>query len=170
MEQRVERDLIRPCRFMLQSQSCVAVGLLVPALICAGISAASTLLHGNRAGRNQDHRFFVEFVRRYMHADLRQPLHYPTDPRVTDYADWLYRNVRCGLSHAFALEWGHIEGPSVLATYTGQSAAGQPQVNQNELVEDFARGWGQYLGAVSADPASVKGGNFEKRFDQVFHD
>jgi hypothetical protein len=105
-----------------------------------------------------------------MHADLRRTLHHPADARITDHADWLYSYIRCGLSHAFVLEWGHIEGPPALTGYIGQSHTGQPQINQNELVEDFARGWDRYLQEVAHDPVCAVGQNFERRFDQVFHD
>jgi hypothetical protein len=88
---------------------------------------------------------------------------------VTDYADWLYRYVRCGLAHAFALEWGHIEN-SRLGAYLGLSASGQPQINQDELVEDFATGWSRYLDDVAVAPAGALAAKFANRFDAVFHD
>jgi hypothetical protein len=109
MRARVERDLIRPCRLAIRVQSRVAVGLLVPGLVCAGISAAGTFLNGARAGPRQDRTVFLRFVRQYMHADFQRPLANPNDKSVSIYADWLYGYIRCGLSHAFALEWGHIE-------------------------------------------------------------
>jgi hypothetical protein len=164
---RVDRDLIQPCRLALRFQDCVAVGLLVPGLICAGISAAATFLNGGPAGPRQDQTIFVRFVAQYMHADLQQPLLHPTDPRVTNYADWLYRYVRCGLSHSFALEWGHIEGP-LMGAYLGRSPVGQPQINQNELLEDFVRGWNRYLTEVAGGQTPPLTQNFETRFAQIF--
>jgi hypothetical protein len=165
MRERVDRDLLRPCRLALQYQDRVAVGLVVPGLVCAGISAAATFLNGGRAGKAS----FVDFVRRYMHLDLRRTLVNPTDPRVSDYADWLYLYVRCGLAHAFVLEWGHIDN-SRLGAYLGLSAAGQPQINQDELVEDFARAWNRYLDEVVAAPTDSLARKFASRFDAVFHD
>lgn len=169
MRARVHRDLIRPCRLALRYQDRVAVGLLVPGLVCAGISAAATFLNGARARRARDQAIFVDFVRDYMHPDLQQPLTHPTDQNVSTYADWLYRYVRCGLAHGFALEWGHIENFR-LGAYINRSAAGQPQINQDELVEDFARGWSRYLDAVNIAPTGPLARNFEIRFDAVFHD
>jgi hypothetical protein len=169
MRERVDRDLIRPCRLALQLQDCVAVGLLVPGLICAGVSAAATFLNGADAGPGQDRAVFVSFVRSYMHHDLQNALAHPTDRRVTDYADWLYLYVRCGLAHAFALVWGHIEN-SRLGTYVSLSASGQPQINQDELVADFASGWDRYLDAVAAAPTDPLALKFARRFDPVFHD
>jgi hypothetical protein len=104
-----------------------------------------------------------------MHLDLQGTLVNPTDPRVSDYADWLYRYVRCGLAHAFVLEWGHIED-SRLGAYVKLSASGQPQINQDELVQDFARAWGRYLDLVAASPADPVARKFACRFDAVFHD
>jgi hypothetical protein len=166
MRARVDRDLVRPCRLGLRYQDRVAVGRLVPGLICAGISAAGTFLDGTRGN---DRVLFVNFVRGYMHHDLQTPLVCPADPRVTDYADWLYKYVRCGLAHGFALEWGHIENSLVIA-YVGISTSGQPQINQDELVEDFAREWNRYLDAVRAAPADPLALKFGRRFDEIFHD
>src|ERR1700680_3259578 len=168
MRGRVDRDLVLPCRFLLQNQDCIAVGLLVPGLVCAGISAAATFPPGSQAARVQDRNIFVQFVRRYMHADLQHPLVDPRKPnRPRTYVDWLYEDIRCGLSHGFALEWGHIEN---LGPYVGLAASGQPQINQNELLEDFVRGWHSYLGEVSLNPAANLAQDFEKRFHEVFHD
>jgi hypothetical protein len=170
MRARVDRDLIRPCRTAIDCQHRVAVGLLVPGLVCAGISAAATFLNGERAVPRTDQAVFVRFIRDYMHADLRRGLRHPTDQRVADYADWLYCYVRCGLTHAFALEWGHIEGAG-LGAYIGLSQRAEPQVNQNDLVDDFARAWNAFLDAVAAAPRhDALAQNFARRFDQVFHD
>jgi hypothetical protein len=170
MHARVERDLIQPCRLAVKVSDRVAVGLLVPGLICSGISAASTFLHGRRAQRpGEDARFFKTFVRDYMHQELVQQLACP-DRRVKNYIDWLYHNVRCGLSHSFALEWGHIEGPNLGAYVALSAATQQPSINQNEFVEDFARGWTRYLGQVAAAPNDQTAVKFQQRFDAVFHD
>ena len=104
-----------------------------------------------------------------MHHDLQTPLAYAADPRVTDYADWFYLYVRCGLAHSFALEWGHIEN-SRLGTYRSLSASGQPQINQDELLADFARGWSRYLDAVAGAPVDPLALNFARRFAAIFHD
>src|ERR1700680_1769539 len=164
MRERVDRDLIRPCRLALRYQDRVAVGLLVPGLVCAGVSAAATFLNGARALRGHDQAVFVDFVRNYMHSDLQRPLDNPTDPKVSNYADWLYRYVRCGLAHSFVLEWGHIEN-SHLGAYVTLSASGQPQINQDELVQDFAKGWERYLDIVAAAPTDPLARKFEHRFD-----
>jgi len=168
MRARVERDLVGPCRIALRYQHRVAVGLLVPGLVCAGVSAAGTFLNGARL-RGRDQALFVNFVRVYMHPDLQRPLTNPADLQTANYADWLYRSVRCGLAHAFALEWGHIEN-SRLGSYVNISADGQPQINQNALVEDFAAAWNRYLGDVVGDPASLLAQRFAMRFDAIFHD
>jgi len=120
-------------------------------------------------GPATDRELFVNFVRNYMHSDLHTPLACPSDARVTDYADWLYLYVRCGLAHAFALEWGHIESFR-LGSYIRLSATGQPQINQDELVDDFARGWNRFLIAVAGAPADQISLQFAHRFDEVFHD
>jgi hypothetical protein len=169
MRERVDRDLIRPCQLAIRCQGRVSVALLVPGLICGGISAAATFLNGARTKPGQDQVVFVDFVRRYMHPDLQVPLVSPTDQRVKDYADWLYLYVRCGLAHGFALEWGHIENSRVLP-YLGLSATGQPQINQDELVMDFARGWNRYLDATTIDPVGPLARKFTTRFDAVFND
>lgn len=54
IRERVCRDLISPCRFLLQSRDCIAVGLVVPGLVCAGFSAAATFLNrGPSTGQDQ---------------------------------------------------------------------------------------------------------------------
>src|SRR6266550_1705621 len=78
MHARVERDLIQPCRLAVKDSDRVAVGLLVPGLICSGISAASTFLQGRRARNREDGIFFKAFVRAYMNPDLQKPLTHPT--------------------------------------------------------------------------------------------
>jgi hypothetical protein len=169
MSARVERDLIQPCRFALKFQDLVAVGLLVPGLVCSGISAAATFLHGQQAGSGQDAIFFKAFVHEYM-PRLQRAITHPTDTRVNNYGDWLYHYVRCGLSHSFALEWGHIEGPN-LGTYVALSATtGEPQINQNEFVNDFVLGWNKYLVEVSSILKPQLTRDFEARFGQIFHD
>jgi hypothetical protein len=98
---------------------------------------------------------------------------HPPVAGIRTFADWLYACVRCELSHSFALEWGHIEGPDRMAgIYVDISQrTGQPRINQNEFLEDFARGWNRYLGdvegAAHTDPLRL---NFMRRFDMVFHD
>jgi hypothetical protein len=169
MRGRVDRDLLRPCRLALRVQRRVAVGLLVPSLICAGISAAGTFLNGARARSGEDRPVFLEFVRRYMHADFQGALTNPSNRTISTYADWLYAYIRCGLSHAFALEWGHIEN-SGLGAYLRLSTVGQPQINQDALVEDFARGWERYLDDVAADPTAKIARDFSERFGEIFHD
>jgi hypothetical protein len=169
IRERVDRDLIRPCQLALRHQHRVAVGLLVPGLVCAGISAAATFLNGERTRAGQHQAVFVAFIRKYMDRDLQGRLVKPGEQRVTDYADWLYLDVRCGLAHAFALEWGHIED-SRLGTYVRLADDGQPQINQDRLLADFARGWQQYLDTVSAAPGIELSDKFVIRFDQVFHD
>jgi hypothetical protein len=170
MRKRVNRDLVGPCRLALRHQRRLAVGLVVPAAVCAGISAASTFLNGDRAERRQDQTVFVNFVRQYMAPDFQRPQKHPNDPRISNFADWLYCNVRCGLSHGFDLEWGHIESRHSLQTYLGISTMRQPQINQDQLLKDFARGWNRYLDEVAASPASQLAQKFERRFNAVFHD
>lgn len=117
----------------------------------------------------------MSFVHSYLHSDLSKKLSLPaglrhSGRRIDDYADWLYVCVRCGLSHAFALELGHIEQPPELQTYVGLTSAGQPQINQQELVENSASGWAKYLDDVAALRNAAISKRFEARFDEVFHD
>jgi hypothetical protein len=173
MSARVERDLVQACRFALKFQDSVAVGLLVPGLVCSGISAAATFLHGREAGRGEDGRFFKTFVREYMRQDLQQVVPHPTDPNVTDYTydDWLYHYVRCGLSHSFALVWGHIEGRNSMAGYVDLSpTTGQPRINQDGFLDDFVQGWNTYLLDVASNANAKLTHDFETRFGQIFHD
>lgn len=160
MSARVERDLLQPCRLALRFQESVAVGLLVPGLVCSGISAAASFLYGRQAGGGEDGTFFKAFVRRFMRHDLQAVLAHPADRRVNDYADWLYHYVRCGLSHSFALIWGHIEGRNSMTAYVDlDPATHQPRINQDRLLDDFAQGWNNYLLEVDGTVFRSRGGD-----------
>jgi len=172
MRARVERDLIKPCRIALRFADCmhVHVGLLVPTLVCSGISAASTFQNGQEAPKGRDRAYFVGFVHRYMGAIFQDMANDPNHPKNDTYADWLYRHVRCGLSHGFRLSWGRIEGRNLGAQILPHPASGEPQIDQHWLLEDFANGWMAYLTATSAGAGTDIADKFEARFDQLFHD
>jgi len=169
MRERVARDLIKPCRVALRFAGCLHVGLLVPTLICSGISAAGTFQNGQEAPPRQDRTYFVGFVHSYMDVIFRKPAGDPGQPNDT-YADWLYRHVRCALSHGFKLGWGRIEGRQLGAHILPHPVSGEPQIDQHWLLDDFANGWTAYLTAVSAGTGKDIANKFEARFDQLFHD
>lgn len=170
MRARVERDLIKPCRIALRFAECIHVGLLVPTLICSGISAAGTFQNGQKAPPGQDRNYFVGFVHGYMSAIFQDRAGDPSCPTDT-YADWLYRHVRCALSHGFKLGWGRIEGRQLGGHIVPHPVAGEPQIDQHWLLDDFASGWRAYLSAVSAGGAGTDiAHKFEARFDELFHD
>lgn len=139
------------------------LGLILATAVCAGISAAGTYLKGQRAPRGQDEQYFTDFVRAYM-----DPLLQKQNSMSVTWAQWLYKEVRCGLAHAFVIENGGIEYE--VQTYVADKPYG-PEINPSNLLEDFVRGWENYLGDVSKVGRGVGlGAFFEKRFDEVFHD
>ena len=89
MRARVARDLIKPCRIALCFSEHIHVGLLVPTLICSGISAASTFQNGREAPWGQDQSYFVGFVHSYMDSIFKQNAADPKKPKDDTYADWL---------------------------------------------------------------------------------
>src|SRR5690242_20737142 len=93
LKERVNLIIIQPCERANKSALKTNLGLIVVTGICAGISAASTFLHGRPANkRGEDHKFFTEFVRTYMDPILQQQqslMHRRT------WTEWLYRHVRC---------------------------------------------------------------------------
>jgi hypothetical protein len=131
--------------------------------------AASTFENGRRAPQGQDRNYFVGFVQHYMDAIFTQQAGDPNQPNDT-YADWLYRHVRCDLSHGFVLEWGRIEGRQLSARILPHPKSKEPQIDQHWLLENFASGWNTYLTGVSAGTGRDIAVNFEARFDQLFHD
>jgi len=162
---RVELILLSPCRSAMSAAAVEngGMGLVLTTAICAMISAAGTFLKGKRAPPRQDESFFLDFVHQYMHVDLQQevPNHNMT------WVGWLYRDVRCGLAHAFAIETGGIE---ISQKYLEVKPYG-PEICPKQLLEDFASGWTRYLSRVLSDgPGNGLGELFERRFDQIFHD
>ena len=170
MRARVARDLIKPCRIALCFSERIHVGLLVPTLICSGISAASTFQNGREAPWGQDQSYFVGFVHSYMDSIFKKNAADPKKPKDDTYADWLYRHVRCALSHGFKLGWGRIEGKKLGAYILAHSPSGEPQIDQHRLLADFANGWMAYLAAARAGAGTTIAVNFGNRFDQLFHD
>jgi hypothetical protein len=162
MEARVNRDLIKPCRLALSLSDKMHVGLLIPTLVCSGISAASTFLNGRRAGRGEDKTFFLQFVASYLDDIFRNP----TD----EFAQWLYSDVRCGLSHSFSLERGSIEGRDIGGYIELHTTTREPQIDQHRFLDDFASGWRTYLDQTRANPGSDLCSKFEARFSELFHD
>jgi hypothetical protein len=163
LDARVARILINPCREAMNSESKGDLGLILATAVCAGISAASTFLHGQRAPRGKDKQYFLKFVRRYMNPVLQN-----IGPSRKTWATWLYEHVRCGLAHSFAVETGGIEYE--VSSYVDLKPYG-PEVDPSQLLEDFARGWQAYLRDVRhGGVSSALGASFDCRFSQVFHD
>lgn len=169
MQKRVSRDLIKPCRVALCASKLMHVGLLVPTLVCSGISAGSTFQKGQEAPPRQDRNCFVEFVHTYMDPIFKNVAEDPSQPRDT-YADWLYRHVRCDLSHGFHLKWGRIEGRALGAHICVDSVSKEPQIDQHWLLDNFTAGWTDYLIAVKTGMGKDIAVKFETRFDQLFPD
>ncbi len=166
---RVQFILTEPCRAIVAKAALKDgtplgnLGLILATAICAGISAAGTYLKGQRAPSRQDQQYFTDFVCAYMDPVLQNP----NSTRMT-WAQWLYKEVRCGLAHAFVIENGGIEYE--VQNYVADKPFG-PEINPSNLLEDFAKGWDKYLGDVSNAGRGVGlGAPFERRFDKVFHD
>jgi hypothetical protein len=163
LRNRVDFILLHPCKLaMVDAMN--GQGLILTTAICAGISAASTFLKGMRAPSGSDKEFFMAFVKKYMDKRLQQQI---SILRIT-WADWLYKDLRCGLSHDFTIHRGGIEeNPQ----YIVEHKAYGPEICPSQLLADFARGWSKYLDDVKHDgPTKNLGLLFQKRFDNVFHD
>jgi hypothetical protein len=169
MKARVARDLIKPCCIALRFADCIHVGLLVPTLVCSGVSAASTFQNGREAPTGHDRNYFVGFVHDYMDAIFQHNARDPSRPTDT-YGDWLYRHVRCALSHGSKLGWGRIQGRKLSAHILPHPVSGEPQIDQHWLLDDFANGWIAYLTAVNAGAGTDIAVKFETRFDKLFQD
>ena len=157
LRQRVDLILIRPCQNAMEDAQNNNMGLIVATAICAGISAASTFLHGKRASeKGDDRRFFNDFVKGYM------------SPVIANESEWLYRKIRCGLSHNFTILEGGIEVS--LGSYVDKGRAEQ-EMDPQIFLDDFAQGWSQFLDEVRREGEnSHPGKNFVKRFDEIFRD
>lgn len=163
LRSRVDLILIEPLRKIVPSLLENTLGLVLTTAICAGISAAGTYLKGRRALRGKDKKYFVDFVKKYMDSRLQQEA---IDQK--SWADWLYDDVRCGLAHNFTIMNGGIEVQ--VRQYVELKQSG-PEINPEMFLEDFAKGWSNYLeGVAKAGPSKELGHLFEQRFDQVFHD
>ncbi len=161
MRERVKMVLLDPCRKALDVADEIHVGLIVPTIICGGISAASTFLNGQSAPGGQDGAYFKSFVLRYMNGSLQN------DPGIGGtWADWMYSKLRCGLAHAFTIESGGVEtqGPYLVP------GSPDPKMNLRLLLDDFENGWNRMLDDVVTTPADQLAKNFVTRFDRVFQD
>jgi hypothetical protein len=168
LEARVDGILISPCRAELRRalQERTATGLILVTAVCAGISAAGTFLKGSRASRpGEDKSFFVDFITAYMAPVLTSQ----APPRFPSWADWLYKDVRCGLAHNFAILTGgmKLEDIGGLVRVAGHG----PEIHTPTLLEDFASGWARYLADVRASGENGDlGQKFKRRFDRIFRD
>lgn len=169
LRQRVRFILLRPCKAIVEKAAekdghpLGDLGLVLATATCAGISAAGTYLSGQRAPRGQDEAYFTNFIGTYMNPVLQG-----SNSLGLTWAQWIYREVRCGLAHAYVIENGGIEYE--VQTYVEDKSYG-PEINPGDLLSDFARGWEKYLGDVeAAGKGAGLGSLFERRFDQVFHD
>ncbi len=163
LDERVQMILIIPCQRAMQTELQTDIGLILTTAICAGISAAGTFLTGRQAQKKgEDRKFFTAFVGTYM--ELRKV----TPSPKKGWADWLYRDLRCGLAHNFAVLSGGIEYEA--KGYVETKPYGL-ELNPTEFLEDFARAWSKYLGDVRKfGKDKGLGQKFEHRFDQIFHD
>jgi len=163
LDARVDRILIRPCASAMKTALQTDLGLILVTAICAGISAASTYLKGQKAPHGKDEEFFLGFVRAYMDPVLQEPA-----VGSLTWAEWLYKHVRCGLAHNFTIETGGVEYEA--SSYVELKSYG-PEVRPQDLLADFSRGWSRFLDdVIRAGPGQSLGALFVKRFDEVFKD
>jgi hypothetical protein len=165
LENRVKLILIDPCRTAMKAAAVqdAGLGFILTTGICAMVSAAGTFLMGGRAPKGKDKKSFVDFVHAYMDPDLQDVI----SSYGMTWADWLYDDVRCGLAHGFVI---HVGGIEINAKYLEIKPCG-PEICCQQLLEDFAQGWGRYLVDVRRDGKGIGLGTlFERRFDEIFHD
>ena len=89
MRLRVARFLIEPCRDLLKISDDVQVGLIVPTVLCAGISAASTFQQGQQAPPGQDQNNYLTFISSHMDAALQAD-----QGNGRTWAQWMYSQLR----------------------------------------------------------------------------
>lgn len=166
LERRVDGILISPCRVAMVDAIATDIGLILVTAICAGISAAATFLKGTRARRGgEDEQFFADFINQYMHPVLMSPG--PTGR--SNWAQWLYKDVRSGLAHSFTIESGGMKLQDI-GGYVKNDPR-RPEIHTPTLLGDFERGWLRYLADVrSGGETSDLGQQFRRRFDEVFRD
>jgi hypothetical protein len=166
LEKRVEGILIDPCRreFARAIPERTATGLVLVTAVCAGISAASTFLNGRQAPPGQDGHYFKGFITAYMNPTLDSAG--PTG--FTSWADWLYKDVRCGLAHNFTILTGGMQLENA-CSYVRMASHG-PEIHAPTFLDDFASGWATYLAAVRSSANGDLGRRFQDRFDQIFRD
>jgi hypothetical protein len=167
LEKRVDGILISPCRreFIRAIPERSATGMILVTAVCAGISAAGTFLKGRQAQqRGEDGRFFKHFIATYMNPILG----YRGPASFSSWADWLYKDVRCGLAHNFTILTGGMKLEDI-GGYVRIANHG-PEIHAPTFLEDFATGWATYLAAVrSSGPNGDLGRKFARRFHEIFH-
>lgn len=162
LDEHVKLILINPLDKIMPDLLSNTLGLIATTAICAGISAASTHLRGERT-TGQDKQTFIEFVTKYMDPRLQQQA-----VSGMTWAEWLYSDMRCGLAHCFTIDSGGIEVQ--VNKYLKIKSSG-PEINPHDFLKDFSQGWNKYLAVVRKDgQGNGLGVLFEKRFAEVFHD
>ena len=165
LERRVDGILISPCRVAMLDAIATDIGLILVTAICAGISAAATFLKGRRAS-GEDKQFFIDFVSQYMNPLLTKP---PGPTGYSNWAQWLYKDVRSGLAHSFTIESGGMKLQDI-GGYV-KNDPHRPEIHTPTLLVDFERGWLRYLNDVRSGGESRDLGQlFRKRFDEIFQD
>jgi hypothetical protein len=166
LKARVDLIVLNPCKLANRTALQSNLGLILVTGICAAISAAGTFLKGQRAPRGSDEKYFSDFVTNYMAPILQRRQRVGVSQT---WVKWLYRDLRCGLSHNFTVETGGIEYQ--VPKYIVVRRRHGPEINPRHLLRDFEQGFCKYLKDVASDgPGKGLGRLFENRFDQIFHD
>ena len=161
LEKRVDFALIKPCQKAMREAQDNDLGLVLMTGICAGISAASTFLHGrqpNKQGENK--KFFVNFLTHYMDPDLCGQC-----GTGTTWHNWLYSHLRCSLSHAFVIDRGGFDFD--LPAYVN-SHCEEPKIDARRFLDDFKAGWKKYLNEIRGPNATDLRDKFTRRWDELF--
>jgi len=165
IRERVRLVLLNPCRAALEEAETNYLGLVIATALCAGIAAAGSFMHGNlkkwRRKKVTDSVRFKRFVVAYMVGPRGQM------SKVL-WADWLYKEVRCGLAHGFTIEEGGID--IALNEYVLRRP-NETQMNPLYLLDDLESAWLGLLDDVrTRGSGSALGRRFLERFDRIYRD
>lgn len=157
---RFDKVIIRPLEEVRElgktNEAIWDLNLGVVTLVCSAIEALSTFYSPpNKRDRDK----FILFVENFMSPEFQKI----SVPNNKTYAEILYEDYRCGLSHGLSIE-GH-EVTTRPESFI-EDTDGYVSIDLWSLFEDFKLAFARYLGVLRSDKESQV--NFSNRFKKIF--